>query len=163
MKKQAPVEKLNLQASEKASHLPPIIQHLLVRSGSNVSVEICQSPNRRTIAGGKYSLSKHKITLYLDGIEEQCRVLYGSLKPFDQQLAAVFAHELGHAEDKTLSALAEQLENTKEPLKKKRLSLKIETNAWTYARQLLQEEENEFLQLLMHFSLEPYYGNEAVS
>lgn len=143
--------------------LPPVIQQLLARSGSTVSVEICQSPNRHTIAGGKYSLSKHHITLYLDGIEEQCRLLYGSLKPFDQHLAAVFAHELGHAEDPQLAFLADQLDETNDPLEKKRISLRIETNAWAYADQLLQPETREFLQLLMHFSLEPYYAGNAVS
>ncbi|WP_046175591.1 hypothetical protein [Domibacillus indicus] len=141
--------------------LPAIIKRLLDLSGSKAAVEIHQSAGRQTIAGGKYSLSQHKIILYWDGIEAQCRLLYGSLKPFEQHLAAVFAHELGHAEDPELEFLADEIDRTDDPLQKKRLALRIETNAWSYANRLLQEENSEFLQFLMHFSLEPYHSGDA--
>lgn len=143
--------------------LPPVINELLVRSGSTVSVDILDSAGQHTIIGGKYNLSQHKITLYWDGIHEQCRLLYGSLKPFDKHLAAVFAHELGHAEDAALPLLAAEKSRTADALQKKRLSLRIETNAWAYAQHLLQDENEEFLQMLMHFSLEPYYDQPIVS
>ncbi|WP_082220407.1 hypothetical protein [Domibacillus robiginosus] len=145
---------------EKAK-LPPLIQSLLDRSGSTVSVEIHDSAGRHTIAGGKYSLAQHKIILYWDGIKEQCRILYGSLKPFEQHLAAVFAHELGHAEDDQLKDLADQLDRTEDSLQKKRIALRIETNAWSYASRLLEEDDREFLQFLMHMSLEPYHEGAA--
>ncbi|WP_083256280.1 hypothetical protein [Domibacillus iocasae] len=145
---------------EKAP-LPAVIKHLLDLSGSTAAVEIHHSAGGQTIAGGKYSLAKHKITLYWDGIEEQCRLLYGSLKPFDQHLAAVFAHELGHAEDSELNTLADQLDQTNDPLQRKRIALRIETNAWNYAIRLLQERDSEFLQFLMYISLEPYHDGDA--
>ncbi|OLN21977.1 hypothetical protein BTO30_12060 [Domibacillus antri] len=139
--------------------LPPVVQQLLAHSGSSVSVEIGQALSGKTIAGGKYSLLHHRITLYLEGIQEQCKVLYGSLKPFEKHLAAVFAHELGHAEDKELTLLAGQFDQSIDPLEKKRIALRIETNAWVYARRLLNYEDGEFLMLLMHYSLEPYHSN----
>ncbi|WP_083711704.1 hypothetical protein [Domibacillus epiphyticus] len=145
-------------APKNISTLPAVVQHLLAKSDSSVSVKIERSPNRNTIAGGKYSLSNNCITLYLDGIQKQCEILYGSLKPYEKHLAAVFAHELGHAEDKELTALSEQLEKTVDPLEKKRIALRIETNAWRYANQLLNSENEDFMKLLMHFSLEPYHA-----
>ncbi|WP_052728407.1 hypothetical protein [Domibacillus tundrae] len=141
--------------------LPAVIKRLLDLSGSTVAVEIHKSADRQTIVGGKYSLAQHKIILYWDGIQEQCRILYGSLKPFDQHLAAVFAHELGHAEDTQLKGLADQLDETVDLLQKKRIALRIETNAWHYANRLLQDADNEFLQFLMHMSLEPYHTREV--
>ncbi|MCM3789661.1 hypothetical protein M3221_14775 [Domibacillus indicus] len=150
-----------MELYKREDGLPAVVQHLLDRSGSSVSVEIHDSEGRHTIAGGKYSLAQHKITLYWDGIQEQCRTLYGSLKPFEQHLAAVFAHELGHAEDRELEELADQLDCTDDLLEKKRIALRIETNAWSYASRLLQEDNSEFLHFLMHMSLEPYHDGAA--
>lgn len=148
-------------STKEAVELSAVVQQLLEQSGSTVSVEIHQSADRHTIAGGKYSLSHHKITLYLEGIKEQCLVLYGSLKPFSQHAAAVFAHELGHAEDKRLNELSDLLGLATDPLEKKRLALRIETNAWSYAIRLLGEDHHEFLHFLMHMSLEPYHNGAA--
>jgi hypothetical protein len=150
-------EELGMKKEEQ-SHLSLIIGSLLNDSGSSVSIEIKQKHSVSNLVGGHYNIMNHKITLYIEGIKEQCMVLYGSLDPLEKHLAAVFAHELGHAEDMDIIALADKMDDIEDPVKKNRIALRIETNAWEYAKRLLPDLDEEFLLFVMHVSLEPYHG-----
>ncbi|MCM3718163.1 hypothetical protein [Fictibacillus phosphorivorans] len=128
-----------------------------------VDVEFKTISETRPLAGGVYRPTNNKITLYIKGLENQCLTLYKSLKPFEIHAAIVFAHELGHALDDTLLDICEQLDTIKAGHIKRRIEIRAETNAWEIARILLGDrlkvmENRELFELLMHHSLEPYYG-----
>jgi hypothetical protein len=134
-----------------------LINDLLIQSGSKVSVEVdSYFPGGRLI-GGKYSMSHHSITMYIEVIKEQCLQLFSSLEYIADYFAVVFAHELGHAEDPELAILAEQLDECRTEMERNQISLKIEENAWDFARELLPEMDHVFMDRIIFHSLLPYH------
>lgn len=140
-----------------------IIEDIKRECPIDIEVELKSSSETRPLAGGVYNPQEKKITLFLEGLEKQCLILYKSLKPFELHAAIVFAHELGHAMDDTLNEICEQLDSSEEDFLIRRIELRAETNAWESARQLLGDrisspDKMEQFEFLMHYSLEPYYG-----
>ncbi|MNJ60358.1 hypothetical protein D3C77_560810 [compost metagenome] len=99
--------------------------------------------------------------MYLEEIKKQCLSLFGSLEAFPQVLRIVFAHELGHAEDSNLQELSDDLDNCDDELERKRIALRIEENAWDYAKTLLPDEDQSMLQTVIYYSLQSY--REAIA
>lgn len=102
-------------------------------------------------------MNSRTITLYIQEIQEQCTELFGSLQYIEQYFQIIFAHELGHAHDPMLEMLADELERCSDSLQSARISLRIEENAWEYARDLLPEVEPFIFQTILDRSLEAYY------
>ncbi|PLR78981.1 hypothetical protein CU633_02630 [Bacillus sp. V3-13] len=141
---------MELQQIEK------IVDELLLRSRSNVSVKLeAFFPGDRFV-GGKYNLGSHTITMYIEEIKNQCLRIFGSLDKFTEYFMVVFAHELGHAEDKELDELSFQLETCKSELEKKKIALKIEENAWVYARKITPEIDEPVFETIVFRSTESY-------
>jgi hypothetical protein len=135
------------------------IREMLRLSGSTVKVVIKDRFPGGRLVGGKYHPVTHTITLYRESIREQCRQLFGTEAYFDVYAAMVFAHELGHSEDRQLAQLTELLDTPKlTKQEKKTVALKIETNAWVFAAKLFSEwKQAAFLQEIVYQSLTPYY------
>ncbi|MDN4620201.1 hypothetical protein QCD85_18955 [Paenibacillus sp. PsM32] len=134
-----------------------VIEKLLQRAHSNVHVLTQEHfPGDRSV-GGKFGMNSRTITLYIHEIEEQCTELFGSLQYIEQYFQIIFAHELGHAHDPMLEMLADELERCSDSLQSARISLRIEENAWEYARDLLPEVEPFIFQTILDRSLEAYY------
>jgi hypothetical protein len=140
-----------------------IVKTILVQSGSCVQVELEDFFPGDRFAGGKYNFGTHKITLYIEEIKAQCLQLFSSLDQFENYLAVVFAHEIGHAEDRELAELIKQMEETGNDVLKKKVALQIEMNAWDYARTLIPHELHSFMDRIIGYSLEPYYEALEVS
>ncbi|GAA0136455.1 hypothetical protein YSY43_32960 [Paenibacillus sp. YSY-4.3] len=133
-----------------------IMDQLLMQSGSTVSLDVrSRFPGGRNV-GGKYSIVNHKVTMYLEEIKKQCLSLFGSLDVFPQVLSIVFAHELGHAEDASLKELSDLLDASDNELERKRIALRIEENAWDYAKTLIPEEDQSIMQTVIYYSLKSY-------
>ncbi len=133
-----------------------IMNQLLMQSGSTVSLDVrSRFPGGRNV-GGKYSMADHRVTMYLDEIKKQCLSLFGSLEVFPQVLRIVFAHELGHAEDASLKELSDLLDACDSELERKRIALRIEENAWEYAKTLIPEEDQSLMQTVVYYSLKSY-------
>ena len=132
-----------------------IVEELLARSGSSVKVVIEERFPTRRMVGGKYNPGSHTVTLYEQVIEEQCRLLFASERCLGEYIKAVFAHELGHAEDPQLTELAERL-NDSPPALCKRIALQIEENAWNYAEQLVPEVDAGLMKTIIFHSLRAY-------
>lgn len=135
------------------------IRRLLDQSGSSVNVVFEDSFPGRRLVGGKYHPPSHTITLYRDSIREQCLQIFGTDCYAEVYAAVIFAHELGHAEDRQLTELSARLD--KKDLAgndRKCIALKIEQNAWDFASKLLSDWEYAIiLQEIVYQSLEPYY------
>lgn len=115
------------------SELNRITQELLRRSGSSVTVEMeAYFPGGRLI-GGKYVMHSHSVTMYTEVIRQQCLQLFGTLEPFHAYFAVVFAHELGHSMDMTLTELCDRMDQTVDEWDQRQLALQIEENAWNNA------------------------------
>jgi hypothetical protein len=140
-----------------------IVEPILVRSGSSVKVELENFFPGDRFAGGKYNFGTHTITLYIEEVKAQCLQLFASLNQFEDYLAVVFAHEIGHAEDSELEELIQQMDRTNQDFTRKRIALKIEENAWNYARKLMPERLHSFMDIIIHYSLQPYYEALEVS
>ncbi|RDU37401.1 hypothetical protein DRW41_06025 [Neobacillus piezotolerans] len=134
-----------------------ILTPLLLQSGSKAAIKLENHHPESRLAGGKYSLSTHTITLYIEEIKEQCLQLFGSLVNLDLYIAVIFAHELGHAEDKALAILAERLEYATTEIERAKLSFLIEKRAWKYAEKLLQGTDRNFTKKIIFQSLRYYY------
>jgi hypothetical protein len=147
----------------KNLQIESIIETILVQSGSSVQVELEDFFPGDRFAGGKYNFGTHKITLYIEEIKAQCLQLFSSLEQFEDYLAVVFAHEIGHAEDRELAELIQQMEQTGNDVLKKKVALQIEMNAWDYARMLIPEKLHPFMDTIIGYSLEPYYEALEVS
>ncbi|MEF2968252.1 hypothetical protein V3851_20680 [Paenibacillus sp. M1] len=133
-----------------------IFDELLNMSGSKASVKIkSRFPGGRNV-GGKYRPSDHSVTMYLDEIKKQCITLFGSLEDYERLLRIVFAHELGHAEDSALSELSDRYDTCESELERKRIALRIEENAWDYARSLVPDADIEMLDTVIYYSLQAY-------
>lgn len=138
-----------------------IFDELLDMSGSGVSVNIkSRFPGGRNV-GGKYSIGDHSVTMYLGEIKKQCMTLFGTLDGYEAMLRIVFAHELGHAEDPMLSELSEEMDTCQTGLERKRIALRIEENAWDYARNLVPVQDRQMMETVIFYSLEAY--REAIA
>ncbi|WP_199925493.1 hypothetical protein [Paenibacillus bouchesdurhonensis] len=138
-----------------------IFDQLLMQSGSTVSLDVrSRFPGGRNV-GGKYSIADHKVTMYVGEIKKQCLSLFGSLEAFPQVLRIVFAHELGHAEDAHLQELSDLLDHCDNEQERKRIALRIEENAWNYAKMLIPEEDQSMMQTVIYYSLKSY--REAIA
>ncbi|MFT9597980.1 hypothetical protein [Mesobacillus sp.] len=140
-----------------------IVETILVQSGSSVQVELEDFFPGDRFAGGKYNFGTHTITLYIEEIKAQCLQLFSSLDYFDDYLAVVFAHEIGHAEDCELAELIQQMDGTNHDFTRKGIALKIEENAWDYARKQIPQNLHPFMDTIIGYSLEPYYEALEVS
>ena len=140
-----------------------IVESILCQSGSSVLVELEDFFPGDRFAGGKYNFGTHTITLYIEEIKAQCLQLFSSLEHFEDYLAVVFAHEIGHAEDRELAELIQQMDRTSHDFTRKGIALKIEENAWDFARKLIPQQLHPFMDTIIHYSLEPYYEALEVS
>ena len=139
------------------TEIETVIQSILLRSGNSVAVKIDSHFPGGRLAGGKYTMSTHTITLYIEEIKEQCMQLFGTLDQFKDYLAVIFAHELGHAQDRHLSALADLYDQTSNESDKSKIAFLIEKNAWKYAQKLIPEISRAFVKKIIFHSLKPYY------
>lgn len=138
-------------------HVKTTIQTLLHRANSDVRVRTRKRfPGPRSV-GGKFGMNSRMITLYLHEIEEQCFNLFGSLKHVNDYFTIILAHELGHAEDPMLEQLADDLDECTDPLLRARIALRIEENAWEFARVLVPEVNSYVFEQIVDCSLEAYY------
>ncbi|RSD27552.1 hypothetical protein [Mesobacillus subterraneus] len=140
-----------------------IVERILAHSGSDVKVELESYFPGDRFAGGKYNFGTHTITLYMEEIKAQCLQIFSSLDSFEDYLAVVFAHEIGHAEDKQLAELIDQMDACHHDYTRKGIALQIEENAWDYARKLLPQKLHSFMETIIHYSLQPYYEALEVS
>lgn len=138
-----------------------LIEHtvtdVLTRSNSEIEVVLEHLFPGKRLIGGKYNLDDNRITLYLGVLEEQCRLLFGSLEPFEDYVRVVLAHELGHAHDPELEYLSDRLVQIRGKLSRTRVSLRLEQNAWRYADDLLRRENPAVFDTIMGYSLSGYY------
>ncbi len=138
-----------------------ILDELLEASGSEVSVNMkSRFPGGRNV-GGKYSISDHSVTMYLGEIKKQCLTLFGSVDDCERMLRIVFAHELGHAEDVMLDELSQRLDTCDSELERKRIALRIEENAWDYAKKLVPDTDRQMMETVIYYSLQSY--REAIA
>ncbi len=147
----------------KNLQIEKIVERILVQSGSGVQVELEEFFPGDRFAGGKYNFGSHTITLYIEEIKAQCLQVFSSLDQFEEYLAIVFAHEIGHAEDRELAELIQEMEEAGNDVLKKRVALQIERNAWDYARLLIPEKLHSIMDTIIGYSLEPYYDGLEVS
>lgn len=133
-----------------------VVQELLKKSGSQVNVKLEDHFPGNRLAGGKYSMGSHTITLYIEEIKNQCDLLFSDDEHFLDYFAVVFAHEIGHAEDGELAELAARLDHSRTELERRQVNLKIEENAWMFAEELLSHMDQSFLQKIIYHSLKPY-------
>lgn len=138
-----------------------LIEHtvtdVLARSNSKIEVVLEHMFPGRRLIGGKYNLDDNRITLYLGVLEQQCKLLFDSLEPFEEYVRVVLAHELGHAHDPELEYLSDRLVYICGTLSRTRVSLRLEQNAWRYAEDLLRRESPTVFDTIMGQSLSSYY------
>lgn len=134
-----------------------VVQELLERSGSLVNIKLESHFPGNRLAGGKYSMGSHTITLYIEEIKNQCQQLFATTECFLDYFAVVFAHELGHAEDKQLEVLAERMDQCSSGQDRNRIALRIEENAWEFAENLLTDMDRTFMHKIIYYSLKPYW------
>lgn len=140
----------------KKESLDLVVRELLERSGSLAEIKLESHFPGNRIAGGKYSMGTHTVTLYMEEIKNQCHQLFSSADRFLDYFTVVFAHELGHAEDIELEELANHLDSCITEQERCLTSLKIEENAWTFAEKLLPDMDKAFMQKIIYHSLKPY-------
>ncbi|UOE55438.1 hypothetical protein IRB79_00775 [Cytobacillus oceanisediminis] len=140
----------------KKESLDLVVRELLERSGSLAEIKLESHFPGNRIAGGKYSMGTHTVTLYMEEIKNQCHQLFSSADRFLDYFTVVFAHELGHAEDIELEELANHLDSCITEQERCLTALKIEENAWTFAEKLLPDMDKAFMQKIIYHSLKPY-------
>jgi hypothetical protein len=140
----------------KKESLDLVVRELLERSGSLAKIKLENHFPGNRIAGGKYSMGTHTITLYMEEIMKQCQQLFSSADRFLDYFTVVFAHELGHAEDTELEELANYLDSCITEQERCLTALKIEENAWAFAEKLLPDMDKAFMQKIIYHSLKPY-------
>lgn len=133
-----------------------LVNQLLDRSGSDVQIELKSFFPGNRLAGGKYSMRTHTITLYIEEIKDQCVHMFSSLEYFMDYLKVVLAHEIGHAEDKDLEFLADLMDECLTEKGRRKVALRIEENAWEYAKNLIPEIEQAFIGKIIFHSLQSY-------
>jgi predicted Zn-dependent protease with MMP-like domain len=147
----------------KDFQIKSIVDQILIQSGSSVKVELESYFPGDRFAGGKYNFASHTITLYVEEIKDQCMQIFSSLDYFEDYLAVVFAHEIGHAEDAHLAELIEQMDASTNDYTRTGIALKIEENAWDYAKMLIPPTMHPFMGTIIHHSLQPYYEALEIS
>lgn len=133
-----------------------VVDEMLGRLDSVLSVTLEDAFPGRRLVGGKYSMSNHSITMFTEDVTEQCLRLFPRDTCLPEYFKVVLAHELGHAHDKELEELADSLDFADEP-ERNRLMLRIEENAWRFARSILPDVAPSFLEEIEVQSLAPYY------
>lgn len=124
---------------ESKEYYHSLVARILDALSLNISVSIENHfPGNRNI-GGKYSLKTDTITMYLEEIKDQCRSVLGSEERVADYFKVILAHELGHSEDRDLEDLAKRKQVANSNYEKHQLALRIEENAWNYAKQVLPE------------------------
>ncbi|MGG1573872.1 hypothetical protein [Fictibacillus sp. NRS-1165] len=137
------------------------INEILERFNLSIDVHIeAKCPLNRNI-GGKYNAGDHSITLYLEEIQSQCRWMFPEEDVLLEYALVIFAHEAGHATDPYLQKLVELYDDTEDELKKRKIELLVEVQAWKIARALVRELPEKFFNKIKRISLEHHY--EAVS
>lgn len=145
----------------KKSVLNRTVSELLRRSGSGVTVKLhSYFPGGRLI-GGKYAMSTHSVTMYTEVIKQQCLQLFGTLEPVYEYFAVVFAHELGHAADASLSKLCDELDTCGDEFRRKTIALQIEENAWNNAMSWIMDIDPILIRTIVDQSLESYRAELA--
>lgn len=145
------------EVEENYLEIEAIIHPILERSGSDVQVKIDGHFPGGRLAGGKYTMSTHTVTLYIEEIKEQCMQIFGSLSLLPDYLSVIFAHELGHAQDRHLAALADFYDECTNEFDRSKIAFLIEKNAWKYAEKLMPEISRAFVKKIIAQSLKPYY------
>ncbi len=133
-----------------------IIRELLNRSDAEVVVRLHNRYPGPRMIGGKYSMGDRSVTMYLGEVRKQCRLLFGSVQGWRTFFAIVFAHELGHARDPELPALCERLDACESERERSETALRIEENAWNYARTLIPDIDPGMLERVIDNSLLAY-------
>ncbi|MFC0188588.1 ImmA/IrrE family metallo-endopeptidase [Fictibacillus aquaticus] len=119
------------------SQINQILEQFKHISETTASIRIEENnPTGRRI-GGMFSMDSHTITLYKSEIFSQAEQFFPGQDIFYDYLKVILAHELGHANDPYLKVLAQRLENEQDFLKRKKIELVIEVQAWKFARKLL--------------------------
>lgn len=140
---------------KREQHFQQIIRKLQEVSGLDVEILIEDHfPGRRMI-GGKYSLETNRVTIYLEEIRKQCIRLFGSEEKLMDYFTVILAHELGHAADERLLELSMVRAGKADKQKRNQLSIKIEENAWIYAKKLVPDLK-PILNVVMKQSLAIY-------
>jgi hypothetical protein len=139
-------------ALEVDSNLQQITSTLQARAGSSVNVILESNFPGKRIAGGKYNMGTHTITMYIDEIKRQCKMLFQTLEHFYEYFTVVFAHELGHAEDEDLEELADRMDIA-DDYERKKIALQIEENAWCIAKDLIPDIDRNFTNEIIQESL----------
>lgn len=133
-----------------------VVEQLLARSGSTVSLKLrSRFPGGRNV-GGKYTMKDHSVTLYLEEIRIQAMHIFGSVDCAEEVLKIVAAHELGHAEDPELQTLSARLDDCQSEREQHLIALQIEENAWNFARTILPDVDSGLLDTMIYFSLQAY-------
>ncbi|CAM3776648.1 hypothetical protein [Mesobacillus zeae] len=135
-----------------------LIESIIENSGTEAKVVLEGDFPGDRFAGGKYQFGTHTITLYIEEIRRQCKKIFGSEDCFFDYLAVVFAHEIGHAEDRELLGLIDRMDNSEDEEERNNILLTIEQNAWEYARTIVPESSSRrFLETIIFHSLQPHY------
>ncbi|WP_174728229.1 hypothetical protein [Mesobacillus harenae] len=137
--------------------LKKLVSEVLSRSGSSVHIKLETNYPKNRLVGGKYNLGTHTVTLYIEQIKAQCLQIFSSESFFYDYSLVVLAHEIGHAEDGDLANLSEQLDTCLTEIERTRILLKIEENAWEYARNFTSHLNQVFVDTIISESLQPYY------
>lgn len=134
----------------------PVIEELKQRSGSRACIILEPSYLGGRMIGGRYHMASHTVYVYSETISQQCAQLFGTLERLEEYAAVVCAHEIGHAEDRELGSLARLLDTELPPLRRAQIALRIEENAWRYARRLLPDVDPAFMEAIIDESLYAY-------
>ncbi|MEK3733087.1 MULTISPECIES: hypothetical protein [Paenibacillus] len=145
------------------AELNQIVQELLRRSGSTVTVALESYFPGGRLVGGKYAMNSHTVTMYTEVIRQQCLQLFGSLEQVEAYFAVVFAHELGHAADQTLQELCSRMDTSENELVRKQIALQAEENAWHYAAAWIADIDPAFVRVIVEQSLAAYRTEIASS
>ncbi|WP_133580144.1 hypothetical protein [Aureibacillus halotolerans] len=109
------------------------------RANADISITIEDHHPKSFCIGGMYDETNHHITLYKEGIKEQCTQTFKSLDWFLKYAAVICAHELGHATDPMLQSLVHEYDSTENEHVRKQILHKIECNAWDFAQTILTD------------------------
>ncbi len=140
---------------KKEHHFQQIIRKLKEVSGLDVDILVEDHFPGKRMVGGKYSLETNRVTIYLEEIRKQCFRLFGSEEKMMDYFAVILAHELGHAADQSLLELSMVRAGKMDKEMINQLSIKIEENAWMYAKKLVPDLQ-PILTLVMEQSLAIY-------
>ncbi|SFD74871.1 hypothetical protein SAMN05428981_1011700 [Bacillus sp. OV194] len=137
------------------------INKMVERFNLSVDVQIeAKYPLDRNI-GGKYNAGDHSITLYLEEIQSQCQWMFPEQDVMLEYALVIFAHEAGHATDPYLQKLVELYDDTEDELKKRKIELIVEVQAWKIAKALVSDVPDGLFNKIKRISLEHHY--KAVS